>query len=496
MAAPNKDGWAVNFIYEQDLRSQYMNQLFLEMLQPGVYNPQLYLKPDTPAGGSTNISLITGAGTTFIFRNGTNTTTTQPWLIKCTATKPLTMDVTGIRILSNPNIDDAAPGKEVISTYGISQEDRQAYYIFALMRYHPEKKEKNAYAAEPWACAYRKALSGEDAGKFIKIRNDISWAPDEITTDIGYEEEVSWVLIGKVNWTLRGQTPVELMSNGTDYSEALEFTGLGAPSYRHGNYLTKNILPSLMPYHIFLGERSDTSSDEASTPRVKFQGFKPSLEKAYYAGGFLTCNNNYLAEINGDSLIPSGPDMYKPQEKANCTWVMDPGNCTNWVDIVYGGVRRYPMEASSTYSTEMEKIKVFSLSMPNIPNSADNNKYKNYNQEEISALITIVSEYGTNTEAIPLDMNTTARERKLSLLTQDHPNLLSWALNAAVGKNLIASNIVGTDILPIAVVFRNSSDNQEFRSDDIVPLLDILAGSDIAPELKSCKPVFSTVNIL
>ena len=123
-------------------------------------------------------------------------------------------------------------------------------------------------------------------------------------------------------------------------------------------------------------------------------------------------------------------------------------------------------------------------------------KYKNYKKEETSALITVVSEYGTNTEAIPLDMNTTARERKLSLLTEDHPNLLSWALDTAIEENLIASNIVGTDILPIAIVFRTDNDNQELRSDDIVPLLDILAGSDVAPELKSCKPVFSTVNIL
>ena len=81
MAAPGKDGWAVNFIYEQDLRSQYMNQLFLEMLQPGVYNPQLYLKPDTMYG-NTNISLITGVGTTIIFRNGTSSDTMSPWLIK------------------------------------------------------------------------------------------------------------------------------------------------------------------------------------------------------------------------------------------------------------------------------------------------------------------------------------------------------------------------------------------------------------------------------
>ena len=496
MAAPNKDGWAVNFIYEQDLRSQYMNQMFLEMLQPGVYNPQLYLKPNNPAGGSTNLSLLTGAGTTFIFRNGTNNTTTQPWLIKCTATKPLNIDITGIRILSNPDIDNVAPGKEVISTHGISQENRQAYYIFALMRYHPSKKDKNTYAAEPSACAYYRAISGENANKFIKIRDDIPWAPEEITTDIGYTEEVSWILIGKVNWTLNGQTPVELLSNGTDYSEALEFTGLGAPSYRHGNYLTKNILPSIMPYHIFLGEMSDTSSDEASTPRVKFQGFKPSLEKAYYAGGFLTCNNNYLADINGDSSITPGPDMYKPKKKNNCTWVMAPGNCENWVDIVYGGVKRYPKEKSSTYSTEIEKIQVFALSMPNIPNSENMSKYKNYKKEEISALITVVSEYGTNTEAIPLDMNTTARERKLSLLTEDHPNLLSWALDTAIEENLIASNIVGTDILPIAIVFRTDNDNQELRSDDIVPLLDILAGSDVSPELKFCKPVFSTVNIL
>ena len=496
MAAPNKDGWAVNFIYEQDLRSQYMNQMFLEMLQPGVYNPQLYLKPNNPAGGSTNLSLLTGAGTTFIFRNGTNNTTTQPWLIKCTATKPLNIDITGIRILSNPNIDDVAPGREVISTYGISQEDRQAYYIFAFMRYHPSKKDKNTYAAEPWACAYRKAVSGEDSNKFIKIRDDISWAPEEITTDIGYTEEVSWILIGKVNWTLSGQTPVELMSNGTDYSEALEFTGLGAPSYRHGNYLTKGILPSLMPYHLFYGEPDNTAPDEAFTPRIKLQGFKPSLEKTYYAGGFLTCNNNYLADINGDSLITPGPDMYKPKEKDNCTWVMAPGNCKNWVDIVYGGVKRYPKEKSSTYSTETEKIKVFALSMPNIPNSENMSKYKNYKKEEISALITVVSEYGTNTEAIPLDMNTTARERKLSLLTEDHPNLLSWALDTAIEENLIESYTVGTDILPIAIVFRTDDDNQELRSDDIVPLLDILAGSDVSPELKFCKPVFSTVNIL
>ena len=490
MAAPNKDGWAVNFIYEQDLRSQYMNQMFLEMLQPGVYNPQLYLRPNTPSGESTNLTLLTGAGTTFIFRNGTNNTTTQPWLIKCTATKPLDIDVTGIRILSNPNIGDVKPGKEVISTYGISQEERQAYYIFALMRYHPSKKDENTYATEPKACAYRRAVSGKDSNTFIKIRDDIPWAPKEITTDIGYTEEVSWILIGKVNWTLKGQIPSGLLNKGTGYSEALEFTGLGAPSYRHGNYLTKNILPSIMPYHIFLKEISDTS-----TSRVKFQGFKPSLEKAYYAGGFLTCNNTYLTEINGDSLIPSEPDMYKPLEKASCTWVMDPGDCNNWVDIVYGGVKRYPKEKSSEYSTKTEKIQVFALSMPNIPDSENMSKYKNYEEEEISALITVVSDKN-NKEAIPLDMNTTARERKLSLLTEDHPNLLSWALDTAIRKNLIASNIVGTDILPIAVVFRTDEDNQELRSDDIVPLLDILAGLDVAPELKSCKPVFSTVNIL
>ena len=491
MAAPNKDGWAVNFIYEQDLRSQYMNQMFLEMLQPGVYNPQLYLRPNTPSGGSTNFTLLTGAGTTFIFRNGTNNTTTQPWLIKCTATKPLDIDITGIRILSNPNIDNV--GKEVISTYGISREDkdRQAYYIFAFMRYHPSKKDKNNYATEPKACAYRRAISGKDSDKFIKIRDDIPWAPKEITTDIGYTEDVSWVLIGKVNWTLRGQTLPGLLNKGTGYSEALEFTGLGAPSYRHGNYLTKNILPSIMPYHIFLKELSDTS-----TSRVKFQGFKPSLEKAYYAGGFLTCNKNYLADINGDSLItPEPEDMYKPKETDKCTWVIAPDNCNNWVDIVYGGVKRYPKEKSSTYPPEKEKIQVFTLSMPNIPDSKNMSKYKNYEEEEISALLTVVS--GKNEkEAIPLDMNTTARERKLSLLTEDHPNLLSWALNTAIEENLIASNIVGTDILPIAVVFRTDEDNQELRSDDIVPLLDILAGSDVSPELKFCKPVFSTVNIL
>ena len=491
MAAPNKDGWAVNFIYEQDLRSQYMNQMFLEMLQPGVYNPQLYLKPNTPSGGSTNFTLLTGAGTTFIFRNGTNNTTTQPWLIKCTATKPLDIDITGIRILSNPNIDNV--GKEVISTYGISREDkdRQAYYIFAFMRYHPSEKDKNNYATEPKACAYRRAISGKDSDKFIKIRDDIPWAPKEITTDIGYTEDVSWVLIGKVNWTLRGQTLPGLLNKGTGYSEALEFTGLGAPSYRHGNYLTKNILPSIMPYHIFLKELSDTF-----TSRVKFQGFKPSLEKAYYAGGFLTCNKNYLADINGDSLItPEPEDMCKLKEKDECTWVIAPDNCNNWVDIVYGGVKRYPKEKSSTYPPEKEKIQVFTLSMPNIPDSKNMSKYKNYEEEEISALLTVVS--GKNEkEAIPLDMNTTARERKLSLLTEDHPNLLSWALDTAIRKNLIASNIVGTDILPIAVVFRTDEDNQELRSDDIVPLLDILAGSDVAPELKSCKPVFSTVNIL
>lgn len=489
MAAPNKDGWAVNFIYEQDLRSQYMNQMFLEMLQPGVYNPQLYLKPNTPSGGSTNLSLLTGAGTTFIFRNGTNNPTTQPWLIKCTATKPLDIDITGIRILSNPNIDNV--GKEVISTYGISQENRQAYYIFALMRYHPSKKDENTYATEPKACAYRRAVSGKDSNTFIKLRDDIPWAPKEITTDIGYTDEVSWILIGKVNWTLRGQTLTGLLNKGTGYSEALEFTGLGAPSYRHGNYLTKNILPSIMSYHIFLKEISDTS-----TSRVKFQGFKPSLEKAYYAGGFLTCNKNYLADINGDSLItPEPEDMYKPKEKDECTWVMAPGNCKNWVDIVYGGVKRYPKEKSSEYSTKTEKIQVFALSMPNIPDSENMSKYKNYEEEEISALLTVV--YGKNDkEAVPLDMNTTARERKLSLLTEDHPNLLSWALDTAIRKNLIASNIVGTDILPIAVVFRTDEDNQELRSDDIVPLLDILAGSDVAPELKFCKPVFSTVNIL
>ena len=491
MAAPNKDGWAVNFIYEQDLRSQYMNQMFLEMLQPGVYNPQLYLRPNTPSGESTNLTLLTGAGTTFIFRNGTNNPTTQPWLIKCTATKPLDIDVTGIRILSNPNIGDVKPGKEVISTYGISQEKRQAYYIFAFMRYHPSTKDKNNYATEPKACAYYRAISGDNTDKFIKIRDDIPWAPKEITTDIGYTEEASWILIGKVNWTLSGQPLTELLGKGTGYSEALEFTGLGAPSYRHGNYLTKNILPSIMPYHIFLKELSDTS-----TSRVKFQGFKPSLEKTYYAGGFLTCNKNYLADINGDSLItPEPEDMYKPKEKNKCTWVMDPGSCTNWVDIVYGGVKRYPKEKSSTYPPKKEKIQVFTLSMPNIPDSKNMSKYKNYNQKEIKALLTVVSDKNTE-EAIPLDMNTTARERKLSLLTEDHPNLLSWALDTAIRKNLIASNIVGTDILPIAVVFRTDVDNQELRSDDIVPLLDILAGSDVAPELKSCKPVFSTVNIL
>ena len=246
-----------------------------------------------------------------------------------------------------------------------------------------------------------------------------------------------------------------------------------------------------MPCHVFLED-----SLEADTPRVRLQGFKPSLEKTYYAGGFLTCNTDYVANIQGDSPLEEGDDLYKPKAKAECTWVQDPGDCTHWVDIVYGGLKRYPLDKDAAYSTEQETMKVFSLSMPNLIAEGDLWKYRNYWMDEIKALINILSEYGINTEAIPLDMNVTARERKLSLLTQDHPNLLSWALNTAVKKNLIHGGEVGTDILPLAVVFRNINDEQELRSDDIVPVLDFLGGSSAVTEIAPCRPTFSTVNIL
>lgn len=504
MAAPGKDGWAVNFIYEQDLRSQYMNQLFLEMLQPGVYNPQLYLKPDS-VYGDTNISLITGVGTTIIFRNGTSSDNMSPWLIKCTATKPLIIDTTGLRVVSS--IDDViseAGGKEIINVNAMesSVENRLAYYIFAFMRYHPQKKDKNAYATEPRACAYYRKLNESGEVTFKKVGASVPWAPEEITTDIGYLEEVSWVLLGKVNWILKGKIPADLTSDKAQYHEAMEFTGLGAPSYRHGLYMSKTQLPTLLPYNVF---NKGASSGTTGTPRTRFQGFKPAIKNAYYSGKFLSCNNEYLNNINGDNPLPTGGsnlDMYKPKANTECTWItpIDVNNPpTTWVDLVYGAVKRYALDKESTYSTTSEKLTVFCLSVPETSltsTSLNRAKYKNYQEDEIKLLNVTLSDYKQNYKAIPLDMNVTAMERKLSFLTEDHPNIISWALNTAIKNNLISSNTTGTDIIPLALVFRQSDDDQEITSDDIIPILHNIAGSDAIIELTACRPEFSTVNIL
>lgn len=506
MAAPGKDGWAVNFIYEQDLRSQYMNQLFLEMLQPGVYNPQLYLKPDTMYG-NTNISLITGVGTTIIFRNGTSSDNMSPWLIKCTATKPLVIDTTGLRVVADTSdVTSGEGGKDIINANATesSVENRLAYYIFAFMRYHPQKKDKNAYATEPRACAYYRHLNESGTATFKKVGASVPWAPEEITTDIGYLEEVSWVLLGKVNWILKGKILAELTSGKAKYHEAMEFTGLGAPSYRHGLYMSKTQLPTLLPYSLF---NSGASSGTTGTPRTRFQGFTPALKNAYYSGKFLSCNNEYLNNINGDNPITIGssnPDMYKPGAKEECTWVApivvpDDNSPITWVDLVYGAAKRYSLDKESTYSTTSEKLTVFCLSVPETSltsTSLNRGKYKNYQEDEVKLLNDTLSDYKQNYEAIPLDMNTTAMERKLAFLTKDHPNIISWALNTAIKNNLITSNATGTDIVPLALVFRQSDDDQEITSDDIIPILHNIAGSDAIIELTACRPEFSTVNIM
>lgn len=506
MAAPGKDGWAVNFIYEQDLRSQYMNQLFLEMLQPGVYNPQLYLKPDT-MNGNTNISLITGVGTTIIFRNGTSSDNMSPWLIKCTATKPLVIDTTGLRVVSNTSdVTSGTEIKDIINAYATesSVKDRLAYYIFAFMRYHPQKKDKNAYATEPRACAYYRTLNESGEVTFKKVGESIPWAPKEIKSDISYFEEISWVLLGKVNWTLKGKTPADPISGDVPYHKAMEFIGLGAPSYRHGLYMSKTQLPTLLPYNLF---NNGASSGTTGTPRTRFQGFKPALKNAYYSGKFLSCNNEYLDNINGDNPITiesSNPDMYKPKAKDECTWVAplvtkDDNSLTTWVDLVYGAVKRYALDKESTYSTTSEKLTVFCLSVPETSltsTSLNRAKYENYQEDEVKLLNETLSDYKQNYEAIPLDMNVTAMERKLSFLTEDHPNIISWALNTAIKNNLISSNTTGTDIIPLALVFRQSDDDQEITSDDIIPILHNIAGSDAIIELTACRPEFSTVNIM
>ena len=142
---------------------------------------------------------------------------------------------------------------------------------------------------------------------------------------------------------------------------------------------------------------------------------------------------------------------------------------------------------------------MFCLSVPETSltsTSLNRGKYKNYQEDEIKLLNDTLSDYKQNYEAIPLDMNTTAMERKLAFLTEDHPNIISWALNTAIKNNLISSNATGTDIVPIALVFRQSDDDQEITSDDIIPILHNIAGSDAIIELTACRPEFSTVNIM
>ncbi len=66
----NSDGWMTNFIYEQDLTSQYMNSLLYSMFRPGVYNCNITLLPASDSGSTKDsLSLRIRKGTTLVFSN-------------------------------------------------------------------------------------------------------------------------------------------------------------------------------------------------------------------------------------------------------------------------------------------------------------------------------------------------------------------------------------------------------------------------------------------
>ncbi len=234
--------WSLTFTYEQELKSEYMNDILKGVTQPGVYNANmcLYTEPITEPG----VHLKILAGTTLVFSNGKNWSGTPSvchrdmdnigdYVVKATATtdeSQLLISAGADLILGETDGVPNAPLLFVGATYVYDHENPGSSSI-SIALYRPFK-----------ALALISALA--------TLPNE-----DVEVTDGTYDEHESFLILGTIINTKKTGLTGYVTGGGAWAAGADDrwkadnvFTGKGLPDYSHQitrGYQDK--LPDLIP---------------------------------------------------------------------------------------------------------------------------------------------------------------------------------------------------------------------------------------------------------
>ena len=463
--------WMTTFYFQQDLRSYFMNGLLNAGFRPGVYNADIALYTTykgTSGASESGIYAIIKKGTTLIFSNALTKDTVYhrdftgvgSYLIKCVALEDVTITLAELSGPSSATLSTVTTLCGDANSTGVYAQNK--IFLTALMKYDPEQEDYGS--KEPEFCLAKisdNPTSGN--GYYQIINNTVNYALPDGQSSV--DTDLSYLFLGALNtpYSERTYASSGSWSNSGSYSLWVEDHALvarGLPEYRQALIANNsNNSPDLLIAPNFKDFYLDTGDVYAGDV---FYNKTTSWEDVYGITSTLT---------NSDFTIVSKEENYS--SKPTCAEQLASLNSTNAIlfDVFFATVREkysnIEIETSGSINNlfqetipSSQSIAKSSIGLKHIRIASRTNN-TDAGGFAASALNpgALRESFGitTTTAAIaPLDLGKINIERLRGLLK--NRNIFPAVVDHMRYQGFLDPT-VGTELVPLALVFRGVYDN-------------------------------------
>lgn len=507
------DKWMTTFIYEQDLRSYYMNNILYPLLHTGVFNSDISI-----SSGNGILFLNIKKGTTFIFSNdyvdiknevdkgdtviqGNKNTImgrsfngksndsygrkgeAQVSLIKCVALEDMTIR---LNYLGSSDSLSQSTNDPHVNANGFNK----PVYIGAIIKYSAEGGtssfsdpvfrllvNNDSYTPDYPEGGVTAEADSKYFYKFISPTNNTTGnlafeanIPDGIQTMSSSTMMVYWLMLGVINPIDREwSTSKDSYAFDGDWYKNHVFTGRGIPEYRYPLVLGKEVQsPEIMFETPCMKKENDSYIRD--TTRIGYKSLYLDADKIINNGRI------YSSTVDWRQFYGVGPFKHISQIANNGT-PLNP----KFIKLGFPSIERYINNIKSKLTSEFVCVYdvVFACSRNNITNEEGNLSSRKLNLISYRGFTEEANVTSHFSNELYEDESTSNKEMYLDISPHNIDNLadilvnrdfLSIAIEGLRKDGTLDPNSYGESLIPVCIIFRPFRIKEEDDTTEIIPI--------------------------
>ena len=225
--------WMTTFVFQQDLRSFYFNNLLFSITKNGVYNSDISIGTK---GEKTKLYITLKKGTTLLFANDYIKNSYDKYERNFGTDTNNADDNSGMALIKCTALEDTSASMDFSSDASPSMTN-ETLYVISYMQYNPDASVDNN-GSGPRFGIFRKSTSSDGASYFTRVVADdpTVYIPEGATNIDPQATQMLYLILGVLQ-------PSNTMSSLTEFNEewfkSHAFIAKGLPDYRYPMINTK-----------------------------------------------------------------------------------------------------------------------------------------------------------------------------------------------------------------------------------------------------------------